>query len=133
MSRSTVRWRIHSRWSVVAPITFAIPLPKYSGTRAPCAVCREEWNRGQVDTFLREQLATTPPLPDKRILAGGAKPLNLPALIAVAEAAREYEAAMIAVDRAEDTGVNTTAVYTRELAARAALWAALAALEGGAS
>lgn len=42
--------------------------------------CREEWGREQVDFYLREQLATTPPLPDKRILAGGAEPIDWHAL-----------------------------------------------------
>lgn len=43
-------------------------------------VCREEWTREQVDAYLREQMATTPPLPDKRILAGGAEPIDWHAL-----------------------------------------------------
>lgn len=39
-------------------------------------VCREEWTREQVDAYLREQMAITPPLPDSRILAGGATPTD---------------------------------------------------------
>ena len=39
-------------------------------------VCIEEWSREQIDAYLREQMATTPPLPDRRILAGGATPTD---------------------------------------------------------
>lgn len=44
-------------------------------------VCREEWGRERVDVYLREQLATHPPLPDKRILAGSAPPIDWHALV----------------------------------------------------
>jgi len=51
-----------------------------------------------------------------------------PALLAVVDAARELEAATIARDLADESD-TINAAYHREYAARAALWAALAALE----
>ena len=50
-----------------------------------------------------------------------------PALLAVADAARELEAATIAQDLADESGA-INAAHHREYAARAALWAALEAL-----
>ena len=51
----------------------------------------------------------------------------LPVLLAVADAARELEAATIAQDLADESGA-INAAYHREYAARAALWTALEAL-----
>jgi regulator of replication initiation timing len=42
----------------------------YEVLKHTAKVCREEWTREQVDVYLREQLATQAPLPDKRILIG---------------------------------------------------------------
>jgi len=52
-----------------------------------------------------------------------------PALLAVADAARELQAATIALDLADERPSSINAAYHREYAARAALWAALEALE----
>ena len=52
----------------------------------------------------------------------------LPALLAVADAARELEAATIARDLTNERSSSINAAYHREYAARAALWTALEAL-----
>jgi len=52
---------------------------------------------------------------------------SLPALLAVADAARELEAATIARDLADESGA-INAAHHREYAARAVLWTALEAL-----
>lgn len=59
--------------------------------------------------------------------------IDVTALLRVARAAREYEAAQIDADRAERDPRGhwvLNEVYTREHVARARLWDALAALDG---
>jgi len=53
---------------------------------------------------------------------------SLPALLAVADAARELEEATIALELTDERSNAINAAYHREHAARAALWAALEAL-----